>query len=123
MRQDDLDRILSEKQEIVPSAGFLDGVMAAVEREACAPPPIPFPWKRAIPGIAAAVTALAMLAISARAAFARGAANAPSSDALTSAVASFVYLAQSMHAGWLVLALVLSLVSVKLAGGFSVSRT
>ena len=123
MRQHDLDRVLYEEQSIVPSSGFLDDVMAAVERDACAPPPIPFPWKRAIPGIAAAVIALAMLVISAYAVSTRGAASAPGSDALASAITAFFHVAQTVHAGWLVLALVLSLVSVKLAGGFPVIRT
>ena len=50
---DDLDRILSET-EILPSSGFAASVMAAVRREAEAPPPIPFPWKRFVPGFVVA---------------------------------------------------------------------
>jgi len=32
--------------------GFLASVMDRVREEAAAPPPIPFPWKRALPGMA-----------------------------------------------------------------------
>jgi hypothetical protein len=48
--QDKLDTILAREDEIVPSSGFLARVMDKVQEEAVAPPPIPFPWKRAIPG-------------------------------------------------------------------------
>jgi hypothetical protein len=48
--QDQLDTILAREDEIIPSSGFLARVMDKVQEEAVAPPPIPFPWKRAIPG-------------------------------------------------------------------------
>jgi hypothetical protein len=54
MNDDDLDRILSRQEDIVPSSGFVSNVMDAVRREASAPPPIPFPWKWAIPGLRSA---------------------------------------------------------------------
>jgi hypothetical protein len=47
-----LDRTLASEQELVPSSGFLATVMERVSEEAAAPPPIPFPWKRAVPGMA-----------------------------------------------------------------------
>jgi hypothetical protein len=50
MNQDQLDTILAREDEIIPSSGFLARVMDKVQEEAVAPPPIPFPWKRAIPG-------------------------------------------------------------------------
>ncbi len=60
---DEFDRILSE-EEILPSSGFAVSVMEAVRREAAAPPPIPFPWKRALPGaVFAAATLIGILAI------------------------------------------------------------
>jgi hypothetical protein len=59
----DLDRILSRGEEIVPSSGFLDSVMDAVRAEASAPPPIPFPWKRALPGLIAAVVMLGVVLV------------------------------------------------------------
>lgn len=48
---DEIDQILSRDDEILPSSGFAVSVMEAVRREAAAPPPIPFPWMRALPGM------------------------------------------------------------------------
>lgn len=62
MTNGDLDRILSSKDDdIQPSSGLLGSVMQGVRSEAAAPPPIPFPWKRALPGLAAAGVALVYL--------------------------------------------------------------
>ena len=47
---DPIDQILSTEEPILPSSGFLAAVMDRVEEEARVPAPIPFPWKRAIPG-------------------------------------------------------------------------
>ena len=58
MKPDDLDPWLVDDDAIVPSSGFTASVMEAVEREASMPPAIPFPWKRALPGLAALVVAL-----------------------------------------------------------------
>jgi hypothetical protein len=52
MRPEDIDLILTRDDNIVPSSGFTASVMDAVTREANTPPPIPFPWKRALPGLA-----------------------------------------------------------------------
>jgi hypothetical protein len=58
----DLDRALATASDsILPSSGFADSVMTAVYREASAPAPLAFPWKRAIPGIGAVVVAAALL--------------------------------------------------------------
>jgi hypothetical protein len=51
MNDRDIDLILARKDDIVPSSGFSASVMEAIAREATAPPPIPFPWKRALPGL------------------------------------------------------------------------
>jgi hypothetical protein len=51
VRENDIDRTLSGEDAIVPSSGFAASVMGAVQREASIPPPIPFPWKRALPGL------------------------------------------------------------------------
>jgi len=61
MSHDELDRILSGEPEIVPSSGFTANVMDTVRREATEPPPIPFPWRRVLPGLAVSVVALGML--------------------------------------------------------------
>ncbi len=53
-----VDRILAAEEELIPSSGFLASVMERVHEEAAAPPPIPFPWKRALPGILLAATVL-----------------------------------------------------------------
>jgi hypothetical protein len=58
MKPDDLDRWLADEEPIVPSSGFTASVMDAVAREASAPPAIPFPWTRALPGLASLVVAL-----------------------------------------------------------------
>jgi hypothetical protein len=46
-----IDRILANDEELIPSSGFLGSVMERVQEEARMPAPIPFPWKRAVPGI------------------------------------------------------------------------
>jgi hypothetical protein len=50
-QHDEIDRILSTEDALVPSSGFLASVMERVREEAAAPAPISFPWKRALPGI------------------------------------------------------------------------
>lgn len=49
MTEERIDKILGSEEELIPSSGFLASVMERVRQEA-APPPIPFPWKRAVPG-------------------------------------------------------------------------
>ncbi|MGA7343508.1 MAG: hypothetical protein WBE72_04515 [Terracidiphilus sp.] len=46
-----IDSILAADAELVPSSGFLSAVMERVHEEAAAPAPIPFPWRRAVPGL------------------------------------------------------------------------
>lgn len=110
---DDLDRILSAKDEIVPSSGFVDGVMNAVRNEAAAPPPIPFPWRRALPGIGVAAVALVSLVVAAVEAFSSSTApvSPPSPDLWVSILGG----GKLRDAGWIALALVLSFVSVRLS--------
>ena len=62
MKHDELDDVLGRREDIRPSFGFPDEIMDRVKSEALAPPPIPFPWKRAMPGmIAGAVTLVSAL--------------------------------------------------------------
>ncbi len=58
-----VDRILSSEEAFVPSSGFLAAVMDRVEQEAAAPPPIPFPWKRALPGFVLIAAVFGWLAV------------------------------------------------------------
>jgi hypothetical protein len=48
---DPIDRILATEPPLVPTSGFLASVMETIQDEALKPAPIPFPWKRAVPGI------------------------------------------------------------------------
>jgi hypothetical protein len=61
MKPEDVDRVLSEEADIVPSSGFVAAVMEAVTAEATAPP-LTFPWKRAVPLVAAFPALLLWLA-------------------------------------------------------------
>jgi hypothetical protein len=61
MQYDELDRIMSDEESIVPSSGFTASVMAAVQRDSSASVPIAFPWRRVLPGLAASGLALAVL--------------------------------------------------------------
>ncbi len=51
MEQNRINAILATEEALIPSSGFLASVMESVREEAATPPPIPFPWKRAVPGI------------------------------------------------------------------------
>ena len=46
-----IDHILASEELLIPSSVFLASVMERVHEEATAPPPIPFPWKRTVPGM------------------------------------------------------------------------
>lgn len=58
---DTVDDVLSSEDAILPSSGFLLAVMERVEQEAAAPEPIPFPWKRVLPGLVLLLGALGWL--------------------------------------------------------------
>jgi hypothetical protein len=58
---EEIDRVLvADAARVRASPRFAAAVMAAVRREAKVPPPIPFPWTRAAPGIAAIVLAITL---------------------------------------------------------------
>lgn len=54
MANERIDEILGGEPELVPSSGFAAAVMERIRHEAAAPPPIPFPWKRFVPGFVVA---------------------------------------------------------------------
>jgi hypothetical protein len=119
MRLDDLDRILSGEREIVPSSGFVASVMDAVQRESAAPQPIPFPWKRALPGLFAAGLALVSVLGLAVTLMIRETAPQPIPVGLAFAFASILQGWKTVGGSWIVLALVLSLASLKLVTRFA----
>jgi hypothetical protein len=102
-----MDEILAGEEELVPSSGFTALVMDRVRGEADAPAPIPFPWKRAVPGMVLAVAVFAWVAVE----FARSVARATPTLTLPSihlpAAASYPL----QQTGWVVAALAVSLVS------------
>ncbi|MGA7412970.1 MAG: hypothetical protein WBW33_21010 [Bryobacteraceae bacterium] len=119
MTDDDLDEVLGRKDDIVPSSGFAAAVMEAVRREASAPPPLPFPWKRALLGLIAAALALLGIVIPAVTEFLQG--TAPSVDLVAPEFVGILKAANHLGMGWMALALLLSFasvrVSMRLAGG------
>jgi hypothetical protein len=120
MRDDDIDSILSKEQDILPSSGFVGSVMEAVQREVTAPP-IPFPWKRALPGLSAAVLALAWALVAGISLFKRGTGAEPLPSVFLSFLAMIIETWKTVGANWITLALVLSLASVEFSRRF-VSR-
>ena len=116
--EDEIDRILSGEGEILPSSGFAVSVMDAVRREAAAPPPIPFPWKRALLGLVAGGLALAVVLVAGIVAivqFGRTATTAQFSMALPSGMPPVFHGRIESAAIWTGMALVMTLVSVKLS--------
>ena len=107
MNHDELDRMLSCEQEIIPSSGFTASVMNAVRVQAQAPPPIPFPWKRALPGVAAAVIALGWIIAACLAFLSSKSAGEPIALSLPSAIVPFWH-----AASWILLALLVTLASL-----------
>jgi hypothetical protein len=47
----EIEAILGGEEELIPSSGFLASVMERVQQEAALPPPVPFLWKWAAPGV------------------------------------------------------------------------
>jgi len=117
MQDDELDRIFSKEQVILPSSGFGGCVMAAVVREASAPAPIPFPWRRALPGLVASGLALAVLVHQLRAhpaifAARFGPASLPSP-------AQVLEIGKHFEMHWVVFALLLAFASIRLSARFA----
>ncbi len=110
---DDIDRILGAEPEIVPSATFTASVMKAVRQQAATPPPIAFPWNRALPGLVTGALALVLAAV-------RLPANAQAGTAAPFAwwVSLFSRLLEATTAAgghWALLAVLLTLASVRLS--------
>ncbi|MFZ0633634.1 MAG: hypothetical protein WA374_12180 [Acidobacteriaceae bacterium] len=91
----------SQRDGILPSSGFAASVMAAIAHDASAPAPIPFPWKRALPGFAAIAVALGLL-IATLVSMALSAPAAPATPAEVGAIDNaallpFLHSTQSMN--------------------------
>jgi hypothetical protein len=114
---EEIDRILSREDEILPSSGFAVSVMDAVRREAAAPPPIPFPWKRALPGLVIAGFTLVLVLVAGVAAIAQldKATARPPSMSLPSVLVPISQGNMGSAAIWTLLTLLVTLVSVKLS--------
>ncbi len=115
MNHDDIDRILSGDDDLLPSSGFRESVMDAVRRDAATPPPIPFPWRRVRLAIVVASLALvggmALLVVQPRP---TPSPRLSAPDA-TAALEALVRPATSVGLHWVLLAIVLTLASVALA--------
>jgi len=125
MKDDELDRVVSEQDEIQPSSGFAASVMEAVRREAAAPPPIPFPWKRALPGLVVGAFALALVLVAGVVAIAHSVhapTNAQFSISWTHLLPSVFQPNLEAAAIWTVLVLLVSLLSVKLSMRLAAGR-
>ncbi|HEY6489726.1 MAG: hypothetical protein WCC26_17210 [Terracidiphilus sp.] len=111
MNDESIDRILGGEEELIPSSGFVASVMDRIRDEAAAPLPIPFPWKRAVPGLVLGCAGLGWGVVElARHAIAAGQA------AQTVTINLPTSLLQSRETlGWVALALGVSLVSWWLA--------
>jgi hypothetical protein len=121
MTPDDIDRVLAGEEEILPSSGFAASVIDAVRREASAPPPIPFPWKRAWPGLIAGALALVIVPVAILGPLGRAAASPTTSRVSVSSLAALLHPAIEGGAHWVALALLVTLASMavarRLAGG------
>ena len=116
MKPDELDRVLSREPGIIPSSGFVRSVMAAVRSEAAAPPPIPFPWKRAMPGLLACLVAIAWSVVDAFRSPAPASASVIPQTAThwIDGVAPLLEKAQIFGAEWVLLGLLLTYAGLKL---------
>ena len=108
----DLDRILSET-EILPSSGFAAAVMEAIRHEAAVPPPIPFPWKRALPGLVVAGVILGVVLVVGIVQLSHGAATSPLPAAWGTALQSLGQATLKFGGPWVALALLASFACVK----------
>jgi hypothetical protein len=123
MRHDELDRILSVDEEIIPSSGFVASVMDSVRHDGGSPPPIPFPWKRALAGLCAAGLAFVWVLVAGSTLVIRGTLAQPLPARLQSMLTLILGVWKIVGASWIVLALVLSFVSVKLSMRFVADKT
>jgi hypothetical protein len=114
MREHELDHILLREQEVVPSAKFTKSVMDAVRSEAATPPPIPFPWLRALPGLAGAVFAMAWVVIEGFRLHERPQPTATLANSWIEQLTPLIVRAESSGIAWVVLACLVTAACVEL---------
>jgi hypothetical protein len=115
MTNDDLDRLLESPDDVVPSSGFTDAVMAAVRREAWETPPLRFPWERAALG---PLMAVLVVVLSVASGFVRPATVGAALPGVVGAGEMLTAIgdaARGVRLGWMTLALLLTLASVGLS--------
>jgi hypothetical protein len=123
---EEIDHMLSREGEILPSSGFAVAVMDAVRHEAAAPPPIPFPWKRALPGLVVGGLVLVFALVAGVAAMVQLATTSTIRQVPESSTFTLTPIFQGgidAAASWTVLALVIAFVSVKLSMRLASGRT
>jgi len=114
MNLHEFDRILTREAEIEPSPGFVHSVMTAVRNEAAVPPRIRFPWLCLLPQLAVWCIAVVWVVIDS--------VHLPSHAPVISsrvgewgeALATILMRAEGFGAGWVLLALVSTLLCLKL---------
>lgn len=123
MHNDELDRLLSgsHNDEILPSSGFTASVMETVRHEAAMPPPIPFPWRHALPGALAALLTLGLVLYGVVTQASRVAASTPSFS-LPASLASANVPGLGTALLWTTAALLFSFVVAKLSMRLARSR-
>ena len=103
----------SRKMRSSPKAAaasrFADAVMDLVRSEASAPAPIPFPWVRALPGLAALVLAVTLASWTGLGELARAPSLSSPQDAWRLAVAPVLEAASRAGTLWVAAALLLAL--------------
>ena len=110
MRQHELDHILSREKEIVPSAKFTASVIGAIRSEAAAPPPISFPWVRALPGLVVGAGALLWIVVQSPEWWGepQATASAPLFQSWLDRLTPILTSAESAGIGWVLLSLILT---------------
>ena len=114
MTNDDLDHLLQSPDDIVPSSGFTDAVMAAVRHEARETLPLRFPWERAALGplMAALVAGISVASGFVRTATVGSAVSGVGTGELLTAIGDA---ASRVRPGWMALSLLMTLVSIWLS--------
>jgi hypothetical protein len=105
------EEILASEEAIVPSSGFLAAVMERVQEEARMPAPIPFPWKRAVPGLVLTAGVFGWGAVE----LVRLGVPAMKASPMNAPHLSFAMTLPLEQAGWVALALGISVASLLLA--------